>query len=284
MGELRISAWKRYGKDRLYVSQPDGTTVAWFDRVTGRITIEVEELRDAAMEALAPYLTRQPPPSASGAASASAQTCVSPPPPDYDLALNKPGAALLPKLREATPGLLQRSLAWVLRRRTTAYSWKVGIAGERVVGRELKRLSRHGWLALHSIPLSARNDIDHLLIGPGGVFTINTKNHPKASVWVGDDMVKLNGGESYPYVRKSRSEAVRAKRVLDRGCGFPVPVSPLIVFVKPESIRVERTLLDVRALAERDLTSFGPRSGVLSPAQLMIVYSVARDRRNWIRE
>ncbi|NUV40905.1 NERD domain-containing protein [Streptomyces sp. CAI-24] len=282
MGELRVSAWKRYGKDRLYVSQTDGTTVAWFDRATGRIVIEVEVLREAAIEALAPYLAR---PSASNAfpvASGFEKELPSPPPPDYDLALNQPGVSLLPKLQEATPGLLQRSLAWILRRRTSAYSWNAGIVGERTVGRELERLSRHGWRALHSIPLSARNDIDHLLIGPGGVFTINTKNHPKASVWVGNDMVKLNGGQAYPYVRKSRGEADRAARVLERGCGFPVPVTPLIVFVKPASIKVEGTLLDVRALSERDLSGLGPRSGVLDPAQLELVYAVARDSRNWV--
>ncbi|MGW3435764.1 nuclease-related domain-containing protein [Streptomyces bacillaris] len=281
MGELRVSAWKRYGKDRLYVSQTDGTTVAWFDRATGKIVIEVEVLREAAIEVLAPYLSR-PPASNVFPASGFEKELPSPPPPDYDLALNQPGVSLLPKLREATPGLLQRSLAWILRRRTSAYSWNAGIVGERTVGRELERLSRHGWRALHSIPLSPQNDIDHLLIGPGGVFTINTKNHPKASVWVGNDMVKLNGGQAYPYVRKSRGEAARAVRVLERGCGFPVPVTPLIVFVKPASIKVEGTLLDVRALSERDLSGLGPRSGVLDPAQLELVYAVACDSRNWV--
>ncbi|MFD8445219.1 nuclease-related domain-containing protein [Streptomyces globisporus] len=281
MGELRVSAWKRYGKDRLYVSEMDGTTVAWFDRATGKIVIEVEVLREAAIEALAPYLAR-PPASNAFPASGFEKELPSPPPPDYDLALNQPGVSLLPKLRESTPGLLQRSLAWILRRRTPAYSWNAGIVGERTVGRELERLSRHGWRALHSIPLSPKNDIDHLLIGPGGVFTINTKNHPKASVWVGNDMVKLNGGQAYPYVRKSRGEAARAVRVLERGCGFPVQVTPLIVFVKPASIKVEGTLLDVRALSERDLSGLGPRSEVLDPAQLELVYAVARDSRNWV--
>lgn len=284
MGELRVSAWKRRGHDRLYVNQPDGTTVAWFDRVTGRIEIKDQALRDAALEALGPYLTRQPAPLLSQTGPTSEQTPHSTPPPEYDLALNKPGASLRPKLKEASPGPLGRSLAWMLRRRTEADSWRAGIAGERAVGRELGRLSRHGWRALHSIPLSPVNDIDHLLMGHGGVFTINTKNHPGASVWVGDDSVKLNHGEAYPYVRKSRSEAARAVRVLERGCGFPVTVTPLLVFVKPAALKVVPSLLDVRALSEKGLAAFGSASGVLRPAQLEIVYAVARDRRNWVRE
>ena len=47
------------------------------------------------------------------------------------------------------------------------------------MGAELNRLGRHGWRVLHSIRLANRVDIDHLPIGPGGVFSINTKHHHK---------------------------------------------------------------------------------------------------------
>ncbi|WP_308020072.1 nuclease-related domain-containing protein [Streptomyces sp. SP2-10] len=50
-------------------------------------------------------------------------------------------------------------------------------------------------------------DIDHLLIVPGGVFSINTKHHHKRVVWVGDDSVKVDHGKPAPYARKSRAEA-----------------------------------------------------------------------------
>jgi hypothetical protein len=282
MSELRVSEWKRYGKDRLYVSQPDGTTVAWFDCATGQIHIKVEARRELAIEALAPYITRRSAPLHPFTGPAGEQA--SPPlPPEFDLALNRPGESLQAMLEEATPGRLARSLAWVLGRRTTAYSWKAGIAGERAVGRELDRLSRHGWRVLHSIPLSSKNDIDHLLIGPGGVFTINTKNHPGMAVWVGDDSVRINHGESRPYVRKSRAEAARAVRALERGCAFPVEVKPLLVFVKPARIDVVASLRDVRALSERELSAFAPLVGVLTAQQVETVYDVARDRRTWSR-
>jgi hypothetical protein len=42
MGDLRVSAWKRYGQDRLYVNRPDGTAVAWFDRQTGHLEVMVD--------------------------------------------------------------------------------------------------------------------------------------------------------------------------------------------------------------------------------------------------
>ena len=54
--------------------------------------------------------------------------------------------------------------------------------------------------------------------------------------------------------------------------------------VPPAALKVVPSLLDVRALSKPELAAFGPLSGVLGPAQLEIVYAVARDRRNWARE
>lgn len=64
------------------------------------------------------------------------------------------------------------------------------------MGAELDRLARRGWRVLHSIPLANNVDVDHLLIGPGGVFSINTKYHHNKVVWVGDDAVKVNHGKA----------------------------------------------------------------------------------------
>jgi len=59
----------------------------------------------------------------------------------------------------------------MLGRFTTASGWE----------RLLRRSPR--WRVLHSVPLrdargAVRGDIDHVLIGPPGVVTINTKHHP----------------------------------------------------------------------------------------------------------
>lgn len=286
MSELRVSAWKRYGQDRLYVNRPDGQSVAWFDRQTGRVEILVEAFRDAALTALAPHLANPPTPatpSTSVPAPVAIRHPLSPIPPAFDLATNRPGAALRAKIDELSPGPYARLMAWLLRRPTDVDPWRAGLAGERVVAKELARLSRHGWLCLHSIPLARLNaDIDHLLIGPGGTFTINTKNHRGKSVWVGDDSAKVNHGQPHPYVRKSRREAARAARVLTDRCGFPVAVLPILVFVRPTELNVVPTLSDARVIRDRELAALGPLTGVLTPDQVQAVYSVARDRRTWM--
>ncbi|MFE7074420.1 nuclease-related domain-containing protein [Streptomyces sp. NPDC057620] len=43
------------------------------------------------------------------------------------------------------------------------------------------------------MPKGSGGGIDHLLIGPGGVFTINTKHHQGAPVWVGNARADLSG-------------------------------------------------------------------------------------------
>ncbi|MEV0525811.1 nuclease-related domain-containing protein [Streptomyces sp. NPDC050439] len=63
----------------------------------------------------------------------------------------------------------------------------------------MARLSSYGWRVLHGVPKANGGDIDHLLIGPGGVFSINTKNHDAASVWVGDMMARVDQGKPVRY-------------------------------------------------------------------------------------
>jgi hypothetical protein len=87
------------------------------------------------------------------------------------------------------------------------------------------------WRVLHAVRVGQRDaDIDHVLVGPAGVFTVNAKNHPNASVWVGGDTFIVNG-QRVPYVRNSRHEASRASRLLTEHVGFPVPVVGVIAVV-----------------------------------------------------
>jgi hypothetical protein len=58
-----------------------------------------------------------------------------------------------------------------------------------------------------------RGDIDHLVIGPPGVITINTKHHPRGKVLVDGDAITVNG-RGTAYVAKARKEAERARSML----------------------------------------------------------------------
>lgn len=53
--------------------------------------------------------------------------------------------------------------------------WDRGASGEEEIGRLLEGLEG-GWLALHDVD-TGHGNIDHVVIGPGGLFTIETKSH-----------------------------------------------------------------------------------------------------------
>ncbi|BBC96168.1 nuclease-related domain-containing protein [Streptomyces griseofuscus] len=280
--ELHVTRWKRYGHDRLYANLPDGTSVGWADVRTGDITVLRAECRDDVIAVLTKHLqSLTEPVSPDRAPEAQARPMLPPLTPADDLAVNLPGKSLRDLLDESGPGLMERVVSRLLRRPSEWNSWRKGLAGERRVGAELSRLGRHGWHVLHSIPLANKVDIDHLLIGPGGVFSINTKHHHKRAVWVGDDSVKVDHGKPAPYARKSRAEAKRVVQVLERYCDFPVPVEPVLVFVGVTELKVVATQLSVRVYQERQVAALAPLSGVLTADQVEQVYSVARHRRAW---
>lgn len=52
-----------------------------------------------------------------------------------------------------------------------------GARGEESVGRLLDACSTDGWCIVHDARLEHGN-IDHIVLGPGGVFTVETKSHP----------------------------------------------------------------------------------------------------------
>lgn len=69
------------------------------------------------------------------------------------------------------------------------HRWRTGLTGERLVGALLDGLLDDGWVALHDLhwPGRSRANLDHVLVGPGGVVVIDTKN------WAAPVAVRLDG-------------------------------------------------------------------------------------------
>ncbi|MEU3630733.1 nuclease-related domain-containing protein [Streptomyces fradiae] len=197
-----------------------------------------------------------------------------------DLAQNRAGDAVRRKIRELQPNPLLRLVdRWSAEPKLR--SWKDGLVGERLTGKRLDRLRRHGWFTLHAVQWATGTDIDHLAIGPAGVFTINSKRHPGKTVWYGDIAITINGSRTR-HIAASQSEARRASRVLSRRCGVEVPVRPVISVVHAAKLTVKGANPPVLVLAvehiDRVLSGLSP---VLSPDQVARIYSVARQARTW---
>ncbi|WP_194906134.1 nuclease-related domain-containing protein [Catenulispora rubra] len=274
MDGLTVQSWRRFGNDRLYVNDASGRTVGYFDRKASKLHVDDPAMQYAVLEVLAPFLGNEAP-------ALQHHAAMQPVVAGRDLAGNIAGAAVAQQAARLRPALVQRWVAKLLGQRTAATSWDVGAQGERIVGRRLERLREGGWQVLHSIPLVSGADIDHLLIGPGGIFTVNTKHHRGARVTVTRDWVRVNGHQ-YPYIRNSRHEAAGAARRLRGALGRPVEVRGVVVFVGAGSLKVRHAPADVLVTSDEAVASLmGSRPYALGPDVVRGVFQMARQSRMW---
>jgi hypothetical protein len=300
MDKVTVRRWRRHGHDRIYVTGADGRRLGWHDVLTGKVHVDYQvdepavtaavstwlrdhaEVRGVLASPVAPLEVTDPDP-VTQAASCAPQV----PPSEHegDLAQRAPGAAAREQARAARKAApVRTTVARLFGVHTDERAWRIGADGEEKVGALLTRLSRKDprWHAVHAIPVGSRgSDIDHLIIGPGGIYSINTKNHPGANVWVFGDSMKINGTLQH-YIRNSRHEADRASRLLSTACGFPVPVTGLIVAVGVAKLDIKRSPGDVHILHRRGLTDWlRGRGPVLEPGIVEAIHAAARRPATW---
>jgi hypothetical protein len=202
-----------------------------------------------------------------------------------DFALRRPGALARDEaLRLASAAPKRSFLARLFGGRSEEWAWRVGAEGEELVGKELARLVAKDprWRVLHSVPVGGNGaDIDHVVIGPGGVFTLNTKHHRGARIWVAERAFLVNGVRQ-PYLRNSRHEAERAARLLSRAAGFPVAVTGVVVPVNARELVVKRPPVDVHVVNRTALRRWlRRRVDVLGPEAVDRLYEAARRPVTW---
>jgi hypothetical protein len=126
-----------------------------------------------------------------------------------------------------------------------------GASGEEHVGGLLEQLRAGDWQVIHDASLG-RGNVDHILVGPPGIFTVETKSHP------GPVRVARVHGQTL-------NQAQAQRRAIERVTGLPV--EPLLVFS--------------RAWVDRPLAR---RKGVrVVPARMLLGY-LGRLRRTLTHE
>jgi hypothetical protein len=97
-----------------------------------------------------------------------------------------------------------------------------GANGQRATGWWLGRLPT-GWHVFNNVPVGeAGTSVDNLVIGPGGVFTINTKIL-SGKIWLGPQSV-LHNRRRTDFLARASAEAERASGFLSAAVGRPVGV------------------------------------------------------------
>jgi hypothetical protein len=118
-------------------------------------------------------------------------------------------------------------------------SWSQGAEGEEAVGDILDGLAPAGWHVIHDVAFG-RGNIDHILVGPGGIFTIETKSRG-GRIWLERLDPKMLG------------QAYAEKKTLEKITG--IEVQALLVFSRAyivEKVPARRrgvTILPARSLA-----------------------------------
>lgn len=160
-------------------------------------------------------------------------------------------------------------------------SWYAGAVGEREVGRALDALGS-AWTVLHSVPVgNTAADIDHLVIGPGGVVTINTKHHADKPVWV-DASTFLVGGARQPYLRNSEHEARRVTTALAPALRPGFEVTAVIAVLGAAMITIRTPPGSVVVVDATHLVRWlRSQRGVLSSAEIQDIAARASREETW---
>ncbi|WP_062202822.1 nuclease-related domain-containing protein [Demequina salsinemoris] len=246
------------GRDRVRVARADGTELGWIDLGTGCLTVSPEgdaELVDLAVRAWA-------------AREHIAVPALDPPDDPARILAAAPGPTEI-------PGVTARDDA----------EPHDDPAASDAISARLDRLADVGWQVLHGVPFGpAGSRLDHLLVGPGGVFTVTTRNHRGKRVWIGADDVMVDGRPAN-HLLDARADADIAGRLLSDATGALVEVRPTLVIVAGaigQGLTFLQPPADVAVLRPLDLPDhFERRAGVLTLEEVDEIANAARRPATW---
>lgn len=138
---------------------------------------------------------------------------------------------------------------------------KLGRDGERVVGQYLEQLRNKGYQVLHDVMGEGFN-IDHVVIGPAGVFTVETKTYSKPAR--GDARIEFNGDtlrvgafepDRNPIIQ-AKAQASWLRALLLESSGRNFAVRPVILFPGWYVEQGKGSTRDIWVLNEKALPKF----------------------------
>jgi hypothetical protein len=145
---------------------------------------------------------------------------------------------------------------------------RLGFVGERAVGEELNQLLASGWKVFHDVefhdnPGQKPFNVDHVVVGTGGVFAIETKTRRKRANRKPDDPkneVIFNGGSLvYPWgeerfgIDQARQRAAYLNTWLKTQLGTEISVQPVLAL--PGWSVHRRAKSDLRVVSGREIAN-----------------------------
>lgn len=113
---------------------------------------------------------------------------------------------------------------------------RLGLEAEMAVGQELNHLMREGYYVYHDFPAENFN-IDHVAVGAGGIFAIETKGRSKpdkgrgtydATVTFDGNVLRFPDWKDHKFIEQARRQAEWLKRWVSSAIGEDVQVWPAL--------------------------------------------------------
>ena len=118
-----------------------------------------------------------------------------------------------------------------------------------------------GWFVLHSpdlevIEVSVDDEtearVDHVVVGPGGVFLIHLEHRAGSKVWVTEHKLTIDGTDS-DRLCEARDAARRASDRLTAECGFAVAVQVVLVLIDAATMQTLSRPAEVHVRTQHDI-------------------------------
>jgi len=145
---------------------------------------------------------------------------------------------------------------------------RLGFLGERAVGEELNQLLAFGWKVFHDVefhenPSQKPFNIDHVVVGEGGVFAIETKtrrkrikrnnNDPKNEVIFDGSALHYPWGDEHFGINQARQRAGYLAKWLSDQLGQQISAQPVLAL--PGWMVRRRAQSDLRVISGREIAS-----------------------------
>ena len=113
--------------------------------------------------------------------------------------------------------------------------FRLGLDGELATAEELNQLMHYGYFVFHDFPADHFN-IDHVVIGPAGIFAVETKTRSKgimkgkqgAMVIFENSQLKFPNYQESESIQQAKDESKWLAQFLGKSVGKPVAVKPVL--------------------------------------------------------
>lgn len=155
-----------------------------------------------------------------------------------------------------------------------ARNLRLGLEAESAVGEELNQLMKQGFSVFHDVPGDKAFNVDHVVVGPNGVFAVETKGRAKLAakgdksaytVELRDERLHFPDWASAEPLDQAKRNADWLRKWLSSAVGEPVSVKPVLVF--PGWMVDRKGKSDVAVISGKECLSYFPKtkSATLSP-------------------